>query len=93
MATEIAKYPFKVQGPAHITPGITKNLLLSIGQFAATNYATIFDKEEVNIYNANDTIMQSQEEPSYKGGGMLQRSCGASHSWLWSETTILPPSL
>jgi hypothetical protein len=55
LATEIAEYPFKVQGPAnklHITPGITKNLLLSTGQFAATNYTTIFDKEEVSIYDA-----------------------------------------
>ncbi len=53
-------YPFKVQEPAqelHITPGITKNLLLSTGKFAATNYITIFNKEEVNIYNANDIII------------------------------------
>jgi hypothetical protein len=60
LATEIAEYPFKVQGPAnklHIMPGITKNLLLSTGQFAAANYITIFDKEEVNIYNANNTIL------------------------------------
>jgi hypothetical protein len=32
-------------------------LLLSSGQFAAANYITIFDKEEVNIYDANDTII------------------------------------
>jgi hypothetical protein len=44
-ATEIAEHLFKVQEPAqelHITPGITKNLLLSTGQFAAANYITIF---------------------------------------------------
>jgi hypothetical protein len=60
LATEIAEYPFKVQGPAnklHIMPGITKNLLLSTGQFAAANFITIFDKEEVNIYDANNTII------------------------------------
>ncbi len=54
------EYPFKVQGPAnklHITAGITKKLLLSTGQFAAANYITSFDKEEVNIYDANDTII------------------------------------
>jgi hypothetical protein len=38
-------------------PGITKNSLLSTGQFAAANYITIFNKEEVNIYDANDTII------------------------------------
>jgi hypothetical protein len=32
-------------------------LLLSTGQFAATNYITIFNKEEVNIYDANNTII------------------------------------
>jgi hypothetical protein len=49
-----------VQEPAQelrITPGITENLLLSTSKFAATNYITIFDKEEVNIYDANDTII------------------------------------
>jgi hypothetical protein len=59
-AAEIVEHPFKVQGPAnklHITSGITKNLLMSTGQYAAANYITIFDKEEVNIYNANDTII------------------------------------
>ncbi len=58
--TKVAKYPFKVQEPARellITPGITKNSLLSTGKFAAANYITIFDKEEVNIYDANNTII------------------------------------
>ncbi len=59
-ATEIAEYPFKVRSPAqelHITPGITENSLLSTSKFAAANYITIFDKEEVNIYDANNTII------------------------------------
>jgi hypothetical protein len=52
LATEIAEYSLKVRGPAnkiHIMPSITKNLLMSIGQFEATNYTTIFDKGEVDI--------------------------------------------
>jgi hypothetical protein len=59
-ATEITEYPFKVQEPMqelHITPSITKNLLPSTGKFAAANYITIFDKGEVNIYGANNTII------------------------------------
>jgi hypothetical protein len=59
-ATKIAEYPFKVRSPAqelHITPGITENSLLSTSKFAAANYITIFNKEEVNIYDANDTII------------------------------------
>jgi hypothetical protein len=85
-ATEVAEYPFKVQEPVqelHIMPGITKNLLLGTGKFAAANYITIFDKEEVNIYKKMTPSLQSQEEPSYKGGGMLRQSYGASHLLRW----------
>ncbi len=59
-ATKIAEYPFKVRALAqelHITPCITKNSLLSTSNFANANYITIFDKEAVNIYDANDTTI------------------------------------
>jgi hypothetical protein len=59
-ATEIMEYPFKVRAPAqelHITPGVTENSLLSISKFANANYITIFDKEAVNIYDANNTTI------------------------------------
>ncbi len=59
-ATEIAEYPFKVRALAqelHITPGVTKNSLLSTSKFANANYITIFDKEAVNIYDANETTI------------------------------------
>ena len=59
-ATEIAEYPFNIRDTAkelHITPGIHENSLLSTGKFADANYISIFDKEEVNIYDANDTII------------------------------------
>jgi hypothetical protein len=59
-ATEIVEFPFKVQEPVqelYIAPGITENLLLGKGKFVAANYTTIFDKEEVNIYDANNTII------------------------------------
>jgi hypothetical protein len=58
-ATEITEYPFDVRSPAyelHITPGVSQHLLLSTGKFANANYITVFDKEMVNIYDANDTI-------------------------------------
>jgi hypothetical protein len=59
-ATDIAEYPFVVRKLAkilHITPGISQNSLLSTVKFADANYITIFDKNTVNIYNANDTII------------------------------------
>ncbi len=58
-ATEMAEYPFDVRAPAnklHITPGVSQHSLLSTGKFADANYITVFDKEIVNIYDANDTI-------------------------------------
>ncbi len=59
-ATKIVEYPFKVKAPAqelHITPGVTKHSLLSTSKFADANYITIFDKEAVNIYDANETTI------------------------------------
>ena len=56
-ASEVAEYPFQVRHPAsevHITPGVTSNSLMSTNQFAQAGYITVFDKEEVNIYDAND---------------------------------------
>jgi hypothetical protein len=58
-ATEMAKYLFKVRAPAnklHITPGVSQHSLLSTGEFANANYIMVFDKEMVNVYDANDTI-------------------------------------
>jgi hypothetical protein len=59
-ATEIAEYPFEVRKLArvlHITPGVSQNSLLSTVKFADANYITIFDKDEVNIYDANNTTI------------------------------------
>ena len=56
-ASEVAEYPFKVRNPAlkvHITPGVTSNSLMSTNQFAVADYITVFDKEEVNLYDANN---------------------------------------
>ncbi len=39
----------------HIVPGIECDSLLSIPKFADANYVAIFDKNEVNIYDANKT--------------------------------------
>ena len=56
-ATKIAEYPFAVRAPAnelHITPGVSQHSLLSTSKYADANYITIFDKDTVNIYDAND---------------------------------------
>jgi hypothetical protein len=41
----------------HILPGIKRDSLLSIPKFVDANYTVIFDKDEVNIYNANKTAI------------------------------------
>jgi hypothetical protein len=55
---DIDKLQHNVCHPAkdmHIVPGIKRDSLLSIPKFVDTNYIAIFDKDNVNIYNANKT--------------------------------------
>ena len=61
MADEIKQLPFKVREEAkdiQTIPGIQNNLL-STNQFIKTKYITIFDKEEVNIYDATNTEIRT----------------------------------
>jgi hypothetical protein len=41
----------------HIMPQIERDSLLSIPKFVNANYIAIFDKDKVNIYDANKTII------------------------------------
>ena len=57
-ASDMDELHHNVRHPAkdvHIVPGIKRDSLLSIPKFADANYVAIFDKDEVNIYNANKT--------------------------------------
>jgi hypothetical protein len=59
-ASDIDELHHYVRHPAkdvHIVPGIERNSLLSIPKFVDANYIGIFDKDEVNIYNADNTII------------------------------------
>ena len=57
-ASDMDELQHDVRHPAkdvHIVPGIERDSLLSIPKFADANYVAIFDKDEVNIYDANKT--------------------------------------
>ncbi len=41
----------------HIVPAIKRDSLLSMSKFVNANYIAIFDKDEVNIYDANNTVV------------------------------------
>jgi hypothetical protein len=59
-ASNMDKFQHDMRHPAkdvHIVPGIKRNSLLSIPKFADANYVAIFDKDEVNIYDANKTTI------------------------------------
>ncbi len=59
-ASNMDKFQHDVRHPAkdvHIMPGIERDSLLSIPKFADANYAAIFDKDEVNIYDTNKTTI------------------------------------
>ena len=64
-ASNMDELQHKVRHPAkdvHIVPGIERDSLLSIPKFADTNYIAIFDKDEVNIYDANKTTVVVSRE-------------------------------
>ncbi len=57
-ATAMDKLQHKLRPPArdvHIMPLIKRDSLLSISNFVDANYIAIFDKDKVNIYDANST--------------------------------------
>jgi hypothetical protein len=59
-ASNMDEFQHDVRHPAkdvHIVPGIKRDSLLSMPKFADTNYVVIFDKDEVNIYDANKTTI------------------------------------
>ncbi len=69
-ATEKAEYPLNVRAPAndiHITPGVSQHSLLSTGKYADANYITVFDKDTVNVYDANDTIITVTRDAILRG--------------------------
>jgi hypothetical protein len=69
-ATEKAKYPFNVRAPAnelHITPGVSEHSLRSTGKYADANYITVFDKDTINVYNANNTVVTVTKEAILRG--------------------------
>ncbi len=39
----------------HIVPSIERDSMLSVSKFVDANYIAIFDKDEVKIFNANNT--------------------------------------
>jgi hypothetical protein len=57
-ANNMNKLQHNMRHPAkdvHIVPGIECNSLISIPKFVNANYIAIFDKDELNIYDANKT--------------------------------------
>ena len=68
-AKDIKELPFDVRGEAkevHMVPG-TQNNLISTNKFALEGYIKIFDKEEVNVYNANDVIIKTTRGAILRG--------------------------
>jgi hypothetical protein len=81
----MATYPFTVRAPTseiHITPGITRNSLLSTGKYAEADYITIFDKEQVNVYDVNDVVISVSR-------GAVLRGWRDPKSGLW-QIPLLP---
>jgi hypothetical protein len=59
-ASDMDEFQHDMRHPAkdvHIVPGIEHDSLLSIPKFVDANFVAIFEKDEVNIYNANKTTI------------------------------------
>jgi hypothetical protein len=59
-ATAMDELHHDVCAPAkdvHIVPAIKRDSLLSMSKFVDANNIAIFDKDEVNIYDANNTVV------------------------------------
>jgi hypothetical protein len=69
-ATEKVEYRFNVRAPANellITPGVSQHSLLSTGKYVDANYITVFDKDTINVYNANNTVITVTKEAILQG--------------------------
>ena len=51
----------------HIVPSIETDSLLSTAKFAEAEYIPVFDKEEVNIYNAQNTMLKVSKGAILRG--------------------------
>jgi hypothetical protein len=59
-ASNIGHLPTAIRSPAcdiHISPGIDKTSLISTVKFAKAGYVTVFDRDEVNIYDQRNTVI------------------------------------
>ena len=69
-ASDLKLLKHEVRDPArdvHIVPEVTTNILISTGKFADANYITIFDKDEVNVYDANNTKISVSRDAILRG--------------------------
>ena len=68
-AKEIKHLPWDVRGAAkeiHSVPGL-KNHLISTNKFVEENFVQVFDKEEVNVYDANNVKIQTTRGAILRG--------------------------
>ena len=69
-ALDIGHLATAVRSPAsdiHITPGISETSLISTVKFAEAGYVTIFDRDEVNIYDQRDTVITVSRSAILRG--------------------------
>ncbi len=66
----MSKLAHNVRQPAkevHIVPAIKNHSLISTAKFAEAEYITVFDKEEVNIYDAQNTTLKVSKGAILRG--------------------------
>ena len=69
-AATVSELAHNVRQPAkevHIVPFIETHSLLSTAKFAQAGFISVFDKEEVNIYNAQNTTLKVSKRAILQG--------------------------
>ena len=59
-----------------MTPGL-ENHLISRNRFVEEDYVQVFDKEQVNIYDANNVEIKQPKEKCCEDDGCRRKDCGA----------------
>ena len=69
VADEIRHLPYDVRGEAkevHMTPGL-EHCLISTNRFVEEDYVQVFDKEQVNVYDANNIEIKTTRGAVLRG--------------------------
>ena len=83
-ATKTATMGYKLQEPARIVdmvPGVVLDSLASTSKFYDSEYITLVNEEEVNVWDARTTTVNASKPPIFSKGGRTQSAPSGTPHW------------